>query len=306
VTALLAAMGERIDAAGSGLVAAADVARAPRADVVLVDGVALPDGSLRPGAWLFLAPLAGETPFAVGEPSREPLVWRTAEGHPLVRDVDLATAYVSRAFPIEERDEPGATARGLAFAEGKAVVAEGERGGVRWVAIGLDPEATDLPVRAALPLLLRNAVLALARAPGEPLEPHHRVGRPLRPRVALPGGPLARVRSGAFAAEGVRIAPEGPTWTVPAAAAGEAEVATEGAGGAWRGRTAFLDLDPRRTVAPARPRSAPPAAVALPEEDESRWRGRLLWAALFLLVADLALVRGPGGRPRAPAAPGRA
>jgi len=54
--------------------------------------------------------------------------------------------------------------------------------GVRWIAVGLHPEGSDLPIRAAMPVLLRNAVrrLATPRRAGLPpfLRAGEAVGRP--------------------------------------------------------------------------------------------------------------------------------
>src|SRR4030095_11987454 len=82
----------------------------------------------------------------------------------------------------------GDDTRSLAYVEGDAVVAEGDRRGLRWIAFGLDPEGSDLPLRAALPVLLQNAVVRLAAGPRSPLRPFYRLGEAVRPRVPIPGG----------------------------------------------------------------------------------------------------------------------
>jgi hypothetical protein len=296
--AILAALGDRIDGERSGAVAAADLPAAAPRDVVLVDGAVLGKDALRPGGWLFLAPLGGALPFETGRSLREPLVWRTLPGHPLVRDLDLSTALVARATTLR-----GEGLTGLAFTEGEPVLAEGERDGVRYVVLGLDPEESDLPVRAALPLLVRNAILRLAEAPTAPLAPFYRAGEVLRPRAPIPGGPVARLRWGGARQATARLDPEGEGWRVPAGASGEVEVETGEGERRWVGRTAFLDLDPERTVAPARPPGDPPPPAPPVTDDEALFRRVLLGLSVLLLLLDLALLaRGPARR-AAPGAP---
>ncbi|MDJ0975925.1 MAG: BatA domain-containing protein [Planctomycetota bacterium] len=285
-------LADDIDVEQSGFVDAADFAEAEMRDVVVVDGVALPEGGLRPGAYVFLAPLQGALPFEVGAPIQKPLVWRTTAHHPLVRWLDFSAADIQVGVSLT-----GEGLVPLGFADDAVVVAEGEQGGVRYVALGLDPRASYLSVQTALPLFLRRAVLRLAQAPVTPLEPFYRVGDALRPRLPLPGGPAAEVRWAPFGAgreadverAEARVDPRGTAWRVPAGAHGEARITPSGAGG-WTGRTAFLDFAPERTIAPVRaPAEAPPAR---PKETPERdlWQWWLVVIALVLLALDLLLL----------------
>ena len=288
--AILDAMGDGIDVAGSGSVRAADLARARPRDVTIVDGVDLPPDALRPGAYLFLAPLGPGLPFDVGEPVREPLVWRSAPDHPLVADLDLGAAWIARGYPVS-----GAGLVPLAEADGAAVLAEGERAGVRYVVLGLDPEGSDLPLRAAFPLLVQAAIRRLAAVPLAPLQPFYAAGGALRPRLPLPGGPEATLTwPGGEAA--VRLHPGQAAWTVPAGQRGAVTVRTA----TWTGHTAFVDVDPDRSVLPKREAGVPPPRARIRAEGALRWRRALLLAALLLLVLDLVLVArrdgaDPGG-----------
>jgi hypothetical protein len=291
--AVLAALGDRIDRERSGFVAAADLAAAPARDVFLVDGAVLPADARRPGAWIFLAPLAGALPFDVGPVLEEPLLWRTDAEHPLLDGLDLSTVFAARAQPIVAED-----ARGIAFAEDRVVLAEGERDGVRWIALGLDPTASDLPVRAALPLLVRNAIARLAAHPLAPLPPVVASGDALRPSAPLPGGADVHVRWGGRTTR-ARVAADGETWTVPPGAHGPAEIV--GADGTVRARTGFAAFRPGAPLAPVRPPAAAPPPAPPREDPASAWRRSLLAAALLLLVLDLALLR-----PRRARAPSRA
>jgi len=246
--AVLEAMGDLIDVEASGTVEAANLPRAAPRDVTIVDGATLPAGALRPGAWLFLAPLGGALPFEVGDPVREPLVWRSAPDHPLLVDVDLGEAWIARGFPVK-----GEGLVSLAEADGATVLGEGERDGVRYVVLGLDPEGSDLPLRAALPLLVRAAVRRLAAVPVAPLEPCYAAGAPLRPRLPLVGGPEARLAWSTGEAV-ARLDPGAEAFRIPAGARGRVIVTTP----RWTGRTAFVDLDPARTIVPARDAATPP------------------------------------------------
>jgi hypothetical protein len=288
-----------IDWKRSGLVAVGDFAEAPMADVVLVDGVSLPEGTLRPGAYLFLAPLGGTLPFELGEQLDRPLVWRTESDHPLMRWLDFTAADVQRGVPLR-----GEGLRPLAFADGAVVIAEGQRGPVRYVAIGLDPDSSWLSVQAAVPLLLRRAVLRLATAPTAPLAPFYRVGDPLRPAVTLPGGPEALIRWGpqrtsapdARREARARVDPSGRAWHVPPGAHGRVEIEpragpASGEGAApTRFPTAFLDLSTTRSLVPQRSEAVLPSARTRPPSQEDHWRRWLVALAGGLLAFDLLLL----------------
>lgn len=286
-----------IDGSRGGYVRASGLAKAPRADVVLVDGVPLPPSALTPGAYVFLAPLEGALPFEAGRRVADPLIWRTARGHPLVEGLDFR-----RAFVVQAQALGGAGFQPLAWAEGRPVIGEGERDGVRYVVLGLDPEGSALPTQLALPRLVRNAVLRLARAPHVALAPFYRVGQVVRPRAGLPGGPRARIAWAGPAADPVlqesargaaagRIDPEGLAWRVPAGASGRATITTGADGtGAWTGETAFLDLDPDRTIVPAHAAGVAPEPAAPRTATGLRWRRGLLALAVLLLLLDLVLL----------------
>ncbi|MFM8979049.1 MAG: hypothetical protein ACKOSS_01080 [Planctomycetia bacterium] len=320
--AALGAMGERLDRARSGAVAASALASAGPRDVVVGDGAALPAGSLVPGAYVFLAPSGGELPFGLAAPVERPVVWRALPGHPLALDLDLADAWVARATPLQPG--PGLVAVATAGAD-QPVLAEGERDGVRYEALALDPAASDLPVRAAFPLLLRNAILRLARARTEALPPFVQAGEPLRARLPLPGGERVRVAwAGAAAPQEARVGLEqGPTAPYDAlglarlepgaptaaaaggpgtggagaaAAPGTAAAAATAAAGAAAGslQVAVVDLTPWR-IAPARLPGPLPAPQPAPGAPAPGWAQALLGLAALLLALDLALGRARGG-----------
>ena len=300
------AAGGFVDSARSGYVHARDLAQAERRDVTLVDGVALSRDALRPGAYIFLAPLAGALPFDLGPDVRDPLVWRTESDHPLMAGLDFRRAFVLRGRPLA-----GPELTPLAYAEGQPVIGEGERGGVRYVALGLDPEGSALPGQTALPDFIRRALLRLARAPVAPLAPVYRRGDLVRPAVPLPGGPegtlswagptqdplLATVGRGRVHA---RFAPDGPAWRVPAGASGRTTLVTTSGGTPWTGRTALFDAEPDRSVVPVRPPAAAPRPARARADPSTNWRRGLLAAALALLLIDLLAVTRVGTRGAAP------
>jgi hypothetical protein len=293
VPALLEALGEAVDASASGTVAAADARAAAPRDVAVVDG-ATPLASAPPAAgWVLVGPFPASAPwlpFAPGRLVREPVVWRADPSHPLLRGVDLATARVARATTL---GGPGVAT--LATVEGEAVVAEGRAGGVPWVAIGIDPDESDLPLRAAFPLLLRNAIRRVAAAPRAPLEPFYRAGTPMRPRLPWPGEGTVEFAWGEGGPEPARTATWDPLGVEepPAAPAGGPLVvrASSGGSGGPRHRTVALDLDRARDPRPARPASAGPVATASPPaEAGTAWREALLAAAAALVLLDLGLL----------------
>lgn len=319
VRALLTALGDAIDREGSGYVDVERLASATPRDLVVYDGTGPVAGAPRSAA-IYLAPFPtdGSPPFQRGRTLTEPIVWRATAEHPLLRGVDLSTVYVATATAIR-----GEGVEGLAFVEGEAVLAEGGAPGARFVAMGLDAEGSDLPVRAALPVLLKNAIRRLSVLPVTPLPPFVRAGAPITARAPI-GGPWSlefegmtgyllskrqyRRIKGPF--RDVSPIPLGPTesvdgapWSVaslspetpgPAAPPGGPYVMTfrDPASHALRAgtRTVSVDLDRRRTIRPARPESPLPGPLPpRPEGDESRWGRLLLALAGALLVLDACL-----------------
>jgi hypothetical protein len=283
VTAFLDAMGDSIDREASGAVPAADFAKAALRDVVLVDGAALPTAP-GPGSYVLLAPFSGAgLPFAPGRAVKEPLVWRTDPSHPLLRGVDLSTAFVVRGTTIA-----GEGVRGLAFVEGDPIVAEGERNGVRWIAFGLDPDGSDLAIRSALPVWLKNAVHRVGVLRSAPVEPFYRAGSTIEPRGLDPGtASLAREE-----APIVSGAPLGPWRVVVDVYASDGGGRVLGGKSYRIGTTVRVDLDPDRDVRAARAEAVPPPPAPPVEDVEGRWRLWLLAAAACLLVLDLIAARG--------------
>ena len=279
--------GKEIDLVSSGSVSPENFARAKPRTVALVDGVPLPDEALRPGAYIFLAPFSGALPFDVGTDVHAPLVWRTEADHPLMIGLDFTRTFAAKATAIH-----GQGLRPLAFAEGVPVIAEGERDGVRYAALGIHPEASLLPIRTALPLWIRKAVERLGVMDRAPFRPFYKTGDVVRPEVEL-GFQHARIeahtkpRPSAASLETLdargRMA-----WSVPPGVHGRFRVRTTEQSREFP--FGVLDVDPDRTVVPARVETAlPPPAAPAPASRARLWRRMLLGAGLLLLVLDLLL-----------------
>lgn len=292
---VLDGLADAIDLRESGHVHVDDVLAAPPRDVTLVDGVALPDGALRKGAYLFIAPLEGTLPFRLGPVLEKPLVWRTAEDHPLMRWLDFTSASIGRAFTVSA---PGQ--QPLAWADALPVVAEGETDGVRYIVLGLDPTASWMQVQVGFPLFLRRAILRLSEGGSTALAPLYRAGDVLEPSAPLPGAGAVAVswRGAGAGAQSVvaDLSPRARPWQIPTTAHGRAELRSGRGARQWVGRTGFADLDPARTIVPARPSADRPEAREARAAVEPRIRRLLLIGALAALLLDLLL--RPGGAPR--------
>ena len=140
---------ERRDAAA----AARDRDRWPDYDLVLFDGVA-PEPLPRAGRYLYLDPHGPGSPFAEHGVVREPVIAEVRRDHPLVRQVDLADVNIAEARRLALA--PGDVSVAGSF--GVPLLVARERPGLRIAATSFDPRRSDLPMRAAFPLLLANVL----------------------------------------------------------------------------------------------------------------------------------------------------
>jgi VWA domain-containing protein len=181
------------------------------ADVVVADGAAAPEG--RPS----LSFGAG------GRVVDRPLLWSVGT-HAVTEGVDLSPLRIESASLVE----PAHGETTIVGSASGAVGVAGEDRGVRRVRLGFRPEATTLPLEAAFPLLVRNALRWLASPAGAPryvvagepvpggggaLVPYPPPGGPYD--AALPGGASSVVRW--TAPPGFRLG--GPTGDATSAAA---------------------------------------------------------------------------------------
>ena len=129
-------------------------------DLVIFDGVT--PASVPAGAYLFWNPKgavahAGETFLESGAVVEGPVIldWERRSG--LLRYVTFSDVHVrqGRTLAVPQGG------RVLCEIEAGPVVVEGALGAVRFAAIGFDYRSSDLPYRAAFPILLSNAIATL-------------------------------------------------------------------------------------------------------------------------------------------------
>jgi VWA domain-containing protein/aerotolerance regulator-like protein len=184
----LLSLGETVAVHG----ARAEAAEAGRArwgtyDVVIFDGVA-PAPAPAAGHFLYLAPRGPGSPFPGRGVLRDPVFSDTRRGHPLLRQLDLADVNVAEAERLTLA--PGDVSVASSF--GAPLIAARERPGLRVAALAFDVRRSDLPMRAAFPLLVANALGWLAGTEAREVVPAI-VGRTAR--VPAPhGAPQVEVR----------------------------------------------------------------------------------------------------------------
>ncbi len=125
-------------------------------DVVIYDGWV----PLRPPAIpaLYLYPTSDDPergPFVVTGSVDAPYFDRLERQHPLLRFTALRDVNVAEALTVELRDGDRVLARDE---RGPPLLVAGRRNGQPYAAFLFDPDASDLPLRGAWPLLLLNAV----------------------------------------------------------------------------------------------------------------------------------------------------
>jgi hypothetical protein len=177
-----------------------------RYDAVIFDGVA-PSPAPSAGRFIYLDPHGPASPFPDRGRLREPIVSDTRKGHPLLRHVSLADLNIGEAHRLAL----GAGDEAVASALDAPLILTRARPELRIVALAFDIRASDLPMRAAFPLLLGNAFAWLG-APESSETATLRTGRSLR--IALPEG----------RAQAAVTDPAGTTQLVAAPAAGEIEI----------------------------------------------------------------------------------
>ena len=156
-------------------------------DVVIFDGVA-PAPAPATGHFLYLAPRGPGSPFPGRGVLRDPVFSDARRGHPLLRQLDLADVNIAEAERLTLA--PGDVAVASSF--GAPLIAARERPGLRVAALAFDVRRSDLPMRAAFPLLVANALGWLAGTEAREVVPAV-VGRTAR--VPAPrGAPRVEVR----------------------------------------------------------------------------------------------------------------
>ena len=154
----LLSLGETVSVRGAPP-AAAEASRARWAsyDVVIFDGVA-PAPAPTAGHFLYLAPRGAGSPFPGRGVVHDPVFSDARKGHPVLRQLDLADVNIAEA----ERLALGPGDVAVASSFGAPLIAARERPGLRVLALAFDVRRSDLPMRAAFPLLVANALGWLA------------------------------------------------------------------------------------------------------------------------------------------------
>jgi hypothetical protein len=188
-------------------------------DVIVIAGSTVP-ADLPPGNYLLLTPPPEPLGFAPLSVVPSAPIWQMAVDHPVTRGVDAAEVQVMGAVPA--RLPEGAEA--LLSLPGGAVAAAGEKDGARYVWIGIGPGDSTLPVTAAYPLLVRNALRWFGSLEIAPFPPAVTASVPLTPLVRLPPG----LRAVTVVAPGIRtvvtVADGTFTWTPTATTEGEVRI----------------------------------------------------------------------------------
>ena len=168
----LRAMGDALDPAGTVIAQPESPAATFSASDVIVAEDVVPPAAPRDRATLqFGAP---------GRAVERPIVWSVG-AHPVLAGADLSPLRIDRANVLDVAQGERVL---IECAEGAVAVAGEDAEGTRHVRIGFRPDATTLPLEAAFPILVRNAVRWLARPPLLP--PALRAGAPIATSERLP------------------------------------------------------------------------------------------------------------------------
>jgi len=128
-------------------------------DVTIFDGVT-PSVAPGSGSLLYLNPTGANVPFEVGkevdnsDPNYGLGFDELDAKHPILRYTALSDVNISRAHVLKGEKEDkvvGASYKG-------ALLLQGRRAGVKFVALGFDIRESDLPLRISWPLLLLNTI----------------------------------------------------------------------------------------------------------------------------------------------------
>ena len=250
-----------------------------RYDAVIFDGVT-PAPTPTNGRFFYIDPHGAASPFPEHGRLREPIISDTRKGHALLRHLSLADVNIAEArrLALTPGDEAVVSSLGAPLIMTRHARLDAGTD-LRVVALAFDLRRSDLPMRAAFPLLLANT-LGWLGAP-ETIDPARlRTGHSVR--LALSAG---RAEAAVTDPTGVR--------RVIAAQAGAIDLPIA--------RTGFYRIAPATTLAanlgdPIESNTAPAASLILggrtlrePDPPASRHRRELWWWAL---VAAAALALG--------------
>ena len=129
-----------------------------RFDVTVFDGVT-PDGPVPSPAALYLDPRGPSAPVGVDEAELRKVGFDTLDRKsPLLRWTSLDDVFVGRAHRLV----PRAGDHVVGASDQGALLVEGRREGLRFVALGFDPRASDLVLRTAWPVFVLDVLRELS------------------------------------------------------------------------------------------------------------------------------------------------
>lgn len=129
-----------------------DAKKATTHDAVVFAGWTPPQAPSVPALFLGCEPPG--CPFSTRGTMEAPIVTETRKDDPILRWVALKDLNVSRSSVFAL----GAGDTSLASSLGRALLVSGTKNGVRTVALGFQPQRSDLPLRVAFPILLVNSL----------------------------------------------------------------------------------------------------------------------------------------------------
>ncbi|MEN8148730.1 MAG: BatA domain-containing protein [Planctomycetota bacterium] len=277
LAAALRVVAPLLDEEKSGTLPPERLARAASKLDVIVIADSVPPAKLPRGNYLLLTPPPESLGFVpIGAVTSAP-IWERAADHPVTRQVDAAEVQVMGA--IAARPPEGATTL-LRVPDG-AVAAAGEADGVRYVWLGLGPGDSTLPVTAAYPLLVRNALAWFASLRESPFPTTAVMGEPLSPAVRLAPGVAAVKATGAGVAEVLAVVDGTFAWRPDARVEGIVTLAV----GEDEHAVALNAILPLETAAAAREGEPTPA----PDRSGLKDTRQELWT-LFAAAAAAALL----------------
>jgi hypothetical protein len=158
-------------------------------DAVIFDGV-VPAPPPTRGHFIYLDPHGPASPFAerAGGPVRDPIITDLRKGHRLLHHLSLVDLNIAEARRLLLA--PGDEA--VASALGAPLILTRARPELRIAALAFDVRRSDLPMRAAFPLLLGNAIGWLG-GPETTEAPSLRTGRSARVTLPPTGSTTAQV-----------------------------------------------------------------------------------------------------------------
>jgi len=156
------------------------------ADVTVFNGWA-PE-KLAKGGYLLVDTSAGNAPVEVTGKVTVPTVVRWNEKHPVMRYVSFDEVAIAEALSVSVRPW------GQVLVEGDTtpLVVAGERGDVRVVYLGYRLERSNLPLRAAFPILIQNCLEWLATGGETVANRSVRTGEAIQLAVGSAGGAVVR------------------------------------------------------------------------------------------------------------------